>query len=115
MSAAESAEQRRAAVIAGIRALADLLENNPDLPTPDSVHAQHSLRGGLDDAGRDVIRRVGEKFNLPNLDDGYAESYVRFDNDSAAAHYLVAAAGGPGYYRVVYAVHGAIRKAGEQA
>jgi hypothetical protein len=111
-------DQHRAAVVAGIRALADFIENNPALPLPHSVNTQHSIFGGLDDTGRELIRQVGEQLQLPDLTDvGFADSYVRFDDESASARYEVAKNAIPegGSFRAVYVVHGNVREAGEQA
>jgi hypothetical protein len=112
----ESAEQRRADVVAGIRALADFLESNPDLPVPNSIHAQHSIYGDLDDAGRDLIRSVGEKLELTEGELG-ATSYMRFDPNSASARYQLTHGydADLGSYHVTYVVHGAVREAGDDA
>ncbi len=110
-------EQRHAEVIAGIRQLAQFLEDNPNLPTPTSIYAQHTIPGGLDDTGRALIRQVAEHLGLRPHTLG-AESYLLFDADSATARYQLAHGYSPelGSYSVTYIVHGSVdRRAGEQA
>jgi hypothetical protein len=108
----ETTDARRTAVVAAIRALADLIEAHPDLPVPNSVHAQHSICDDLDDNGRDFIRAVAAKLGLGEREPG-VDSYLRLDDDSASARYQVAEGYSPelGSWRVAYVVHGAVRDA----
>lgn len=57
--------EHRAAVVAGIRALADLIEQNTDLPVPASISAQHSAADGSDDhmvaQAREFAERRGQR------------------------------------------------------
>jgi hypothetical protein len=43
MSTVDQATDARTALIADLRAFADLLERRPDMPAPPYVHVQHSL------------------------------------------------------------------------
>jgi hypothetical protein len=62
-------EERRAAIVAGIRALADFVEARTDLPAPGSVHAQYSLPG-VDPAHADFIRGVAARLGVEPAEDG---------------------------------------------
>jgi hypothetical protein len=102
--------RRRAEVVAGIRALADLIETNLDLPVPNSVRAQHSIRGDLTDEGRDLIRAAAQTLGVD----------PRMDETSATAELEVAHAFSweDGSFWVSYIVHGsrrALPEGGEQA
>jgi hypothetical protein len=99
--------QRRAEVVASIRALADLIETNTDLPVPQSVDAQYSIFGDLTDEGRDLVYATARALGVE----------ARIDDDIATAHLEVAheysRADGP--FIVRYVIHGSRRQGGEQA
>lgn len=44
----EQSPEHRAAVVAGIRALAQLVEDHPALPVPRTIYAQHTITDGPD-------------------------------------------------------------------
>jgi hypothetical protein len=102
--------QRRAEVVAGIRALADLIETNLDLPVPNSVRAQYSILGDLTDEGRDLIRAVAQALGVePRIDETSATAGVEL------AH---AFSWEDGSFWVSYIAHGSRRnlpQGGEQA
>jgi hypothetical protein len=109
----ENSPEHRAAVVAGIRALADLIESNPDAPVPNSVVAQHSILVGTNSDKEAIVREVAAAL----------KSTATIDLRSAAMHHGIANGGYPHnslpYFRVEYVVHGALAaadaEAGEQA
>lgn len=95
--------QQRDEVIAGLRAMAQFLEDNPDIPSPQSVHVQHSFLEPLDtttwertpvsDAEKVAyVRAVGDRLGVETE---VYEGSVHFQ-------YAVAA-------RTSYTVHAALR------
>lgn len=65
--------ERRAEVVAGIRALADLIETNLDLPVPQSISAQHSIIGDLTSEGIALIRSAAGTLGVePKIEPGRA-------------------------------------------
>ena len=97
-------EERRAKVVAGIRALADLIESDTQLPAPHAVHAQHSILGDLDAAGEQLVRDVAEHLGITQQ--GYAphKSYMEIDDRTAFATHLLST--GSWDIRIDYTVHG---------
>jgi hypothetical protein len=114
----EHSPDHRARVVAGIRALADLIETNTDLPVPDSVGAQHSISGDLDDDGRQLVRDAAAALGVePRIKEYLATTrHVVAQNDWDT---------GQQYFYISYVVHGsrpepsadaeAEAQAGEQA
>ncbi|MET0423616.1 MAG: hypothetical protein ABW046_07070 [Actinoplanes sp.] len=92
--------EHRAAVVAGIRALADLIESNPDVPVPNSVVGQHSIIVGTDGDKEATVVETAATL--------HAE--LEIDADVAVLHHYVAQGGYPHnnlpYFRVEYVVHG---------
>lgn len=91
--------EHRARVVAGIRALADLIEANTNLPVPDGMSAQYSLPGDLDDAGRQLVRDAAGALGIePQLEECRAITrYVVAENDWKT---------GQPYFSISYTVHG---------
>lgn len=107
--------EHRARVVAGIRALADLIETDLDLPVPASVSAQYSLAGDLDDGQRQFVREIAAHLGITV--DGGPDSYTINNAAYATVQHLVASSGlYEQWFRVAYVVHGSRDdEAGEQA
>jgi hypothetical protein len=110
--------ERRAAVVAGIRALADLIEFDTSLPVPNSVRAQHSITRdiGNDDTLR-VVRGVAAHLGIEAAE-AWNNTYLRVDDDSASVQLSIASGytAEQGSFSVSYVVHGALStEGGEQA
>lgn len=73
----DNTPERRAAVVAGVRALADLIETT-DVPVPDTLDAQYSILADLDLAdldqeGIDLVRAVAARLGVePKVTDNVA-------------------------------------------
>ena len=106
--------ERRAEVVAGIRALADLIEGDTTLPVPTSVGAQFSLLGDLTEEGRRLVRDVAAHLGLPAERHMGEQGAFGVSDDRASLNVQVA--GGytraDGSFRIVYTIHGR-RKAAE--
>jgi hypothetical protein len=101
--------ERRAEVVAGIRALADLLEQDSTLPLPQSVSAQFSLLGErITDAGRQLVRDTAAHLSI-----GLNEEPHRISATKILAHGYRAE---DGSFHVWYVLHGSEKSAegGEQ-
>jgi hypothetical protein len=93
----QSEDEHRAAVVAGIRALADLIETNTSLPVPSNVTAQYSIMGDLDEQGRQLVRDAAAQLGIEPEMTAYR----------ATAHFSVASNKPPAaYFRVDYIVFG---------
>jgi len=91
----------RVSAVAAIRALADFLEANPELPVPISVSAQHSIIGDnvTDEQLVAMVREAADHLaETPQID----------DEDAAVTHVL-----NQWDPYVSYTVHGFRRPAGE--
>lgn len=79
----------RAALVAAIRALADFVETRTDLPVPNSVHAQHSLKGA-DPAHEDTVRDVAAKLGgEAQVDDAKARFWHYLTEHPMSVRYVV--------------------------
>lgn len=97
----ESAEHR-AAVVAGIRALANLIESNPNLPVPDSVHAQHSPLGHTAEDRIAITRAAATQLGVE----------ATITDETSDATLTIAKGGynaGLPWFTVNYTVHGSTR------
>jgi hypothetical protein len=86
--------ERRAALVEGIRALADLIEARTDLPVPQSVHAQYSMwdaHGTFEQRGAEV-RRVAEALGAGIVEHGRTVYYRIGESDGPRVQYVVTAA-----------------------
>jgi hypothetical protein len=105
MSPAENGPEHRAAVVAGIRALADFIEQHTDLPVPQGVNAQYSVLG--ESPYVEIVRDAARVLGVEPL----------IDDDSASVHHVLASGGYPSpppYFRVTYTVHGNTALADDQ-
>lgn len=109
--------ERRAEVVAGIRALADLIENDLAVPVPNFVGAQFSLLGNLTDEGRQLVRDVADHLGLGPA--SYPGEEGTFEVTADKARLGVSVARGytceDGSFRVTYVVHGTREKSGGNA
>jgi hypothetical protein len=100
--------EHRAALVAGLRALARFLEDRPDIPCPFSVRAQHSVIAPYDDGYRQVpmsadakaayVRQIAARFpELPDINDTAATFEHPFGGEVAYVVHanLRTATGGP--------------------
>jgi hypothetical protein len=92
-----TSDEHRARLVAAIRALADLIENDPAVPTPDSVHAQLSISGVPTEADLDMIRAVAAHLDVPaNIDEETATLRKEIARNTR----------GQQYFRVDYVIYG---------
>lgn len=91
----------RARVVAGIRALADLVEARTDLPVPQSVTAQYSILDSLDDAGRRFVLEAAAALGEEPDDNDDTRVSVRHEVARSQADQ-------PLFY-VTFTVHGVVR------
>lgn len=91
--------ERRAEVIAGIRALADFIEANTELPTPNSVGAQYSILADLTPEMSAEVRRLAEAFGLQVEND--TKRMISAQREIAGGY-----TSKDGVFRVHYVIHG---------
>jgi hypothetical protein len=107
--AGRNTPEYRAAVVAGIRALADLIERNLDVPVPNSVRAQHSILSGTAQDKTDLVSQTAAVLAVD----------ADIDGNGATGRLNVAQGGHPtplSWFSVEYVIHGNLHdKAGEQA
>lgn len=95
----ENSPEHRAAVVAGIRALADFVESRTDLPVPHSVAAQHSFPGRLDQGGVSHARELAARLGVePDISD----TSIHARTEIASGGYLTNLP----YFRVTFTLHG---------
>jgi hypothetical protein len=76
--------ERRAAIAAGLRAMADFLEARPEIPLSDYAHVdlQHSVLDGTDDEKVAEVRRIAELLGV--------KARVHEDGSAVVCRYPVA-------------------------
>lgn len=95
-------DEHRAAVVAGIRALADLIESNPNLPVPDSVNAQHSPLGHTAEVRIAITRDAAAQLGVE----------ATITDETSDATLTIAKGGykaGLPWFTVDYTVHGSVK------
>jgi hypothetical protein len=95
--------EQRAEVIAGLRAFAQFLEDNPDVPCPQNIRNQHSFLEPLDTTTWERVPAPdAEKIAFVQSVADQLGGQVRVRDDSVSLEYAVAA-------RTTYTVHAALR------
>ncbi|WP_433513570.1 hypothetical protein ACQP2T_60100 [Nonomuraea sp. CA-143628] len=79
---ARNRTDHRTRLIEGLRALADFLEDRPELPVPDMVHATVCVLHGSEEERKAEVERIGRLIGMPlnpaDADLGYHSAEVRF-------------------------------------
>lgn len=95
----EASAAYRATVVAGIRALANLIQNNTNLPVPQHVAAQYSVLGHTTADRIDITRAAAAELGVE----------ADIDDETSVATLTIAAGGYPTnlpMFVVTYTVHG---------